>query len=319
MPDASTRPYDLLRCSSDSEWLELRSHGIGGSDVAAIMGLSPWRTPYQVWADKVLGIREDISGRPAVEWGTILEPVVGDHYKHLHPDRTVRRVNAVCRSHARPWAQASLDYEVRDPDLGWGVLEIKTASLRSADAWADGVPLFYQTQVTHYLSVTGRPYSDVAVLIGGQDYREYRIERDEDDIAAVNAAVDAFWHDHVEAEVAPDVGAGDSPTVLARYPKPSEDLTEMDETPTLLTRWLSAKDDADSAKERVSALDAKLRQMIGDSRGIECPKGRLTWVRGESSRLDTKRLRAECPEVAERYMTKSTRDGGLRFRASKED
>ena len=68
----------------------------------------------------------------------------------------------------------------------------------------------------------------------------------------------------------------------------------------------------------MSALDAKLRQMIGDSRGIECPQGRLTWVRGESSRLDTKRLRAECPEVAERYTTTSTRDGGLRFRASKE-
>ena len=89
MPDATSRPYDLLRCSSDSEWLELRSHGIGGSDVAAIMGLSPWRTPYQVWADKVLGIREDISGKPAVEWGTILEPVVGEHYKSLHPDRTL--------------------------------------------------------------------------------------------------------------------------------------------------------------------------------------------------------------------------------------
>lgn len=318
MAKDSDRPYDLIRCKDDAEWLDLRTHGVGGSDVAAIMGLSPWRTPYQVWADKVIGIREDISGRPAVEWGTILEPVVGDHYKALHPDRTVRRVNAVCRSHGRPWAQASLDYEVRDPDLGWGVLEIKTASLRSADAWADGVPLWYQTQVTHYLSVTGRPYADVAVLIGGQDYREYRIMRDEDDIAAVNAAVDAFWHDHVESEVEPDVGSGDSQTLLSQHPEAKVDLTEMSDTPTLLTRWLIAKDDTDAAKERVAALDAKLRQMIGDSRGIECPRGRLTWVRGESSRLDTKRLRAECPEVADRYTTTSTRDGGLRFAATKE-
>ena len=319
MTDASTRPYDLLRCSSDAEWLDLRSHGIGGSDVAAIMGLSPWRTPYQVWADKVLGIREDISGKPAVEWGTILEPVVGDHYKYLHPDRTVRRVNAVCRSHARPWAQASLDYEVKDPDLGWGVLEIKTASLRSADAWADGVPLYYQTQVTHYLSVTGRPFADVAVLIGGQDYREHRIERDEDDIAAVNAAVDSFWHDNVETEREPDVSAPDSSALLSGHPSPSGEMIETDTTPDLLTRWLRAKEDADMAKGRVDDLAAQLRQMIGDSRGIECPQGRLTWVRGESSRLDTKRLRAECPEVAERYTTTSTRDGGLRFRASKED
>ena len=318
MHDANPRPYDLLRCSSDAEWLDLRSHGIGGSDVAAIMGLSPWRTPYQVWADKVLGIREDISGRPAVEWGTILEPVVGDHYKSLHPDRTVRRVNAVCRSHARPWAQASLDYEVRDPDLGWGVLEIKTASLRSADAWADGVPLFYQTQVTHYLSVTGRPFADVAVLIGGQDYREYRIERDEDDIRAVNAAVDAFWHDHVEAEVAPDVSAPDSSTLLSGHPSPSGEMIETDTTPDLLTRWLRAKEDADMAKGRVDDLAARLRQTIGDARGIDCPAGRLTWSRSETSRFDSKRFKAEHPDIISAYTTTQTRDGGLRFVAAKE-
>ena len=191
--------FDLVRCDSDEAWREERRKGIGGSDVAAIMGLSAYRTPYQVWLDKVQGVHDDISDKPAVVWGNILEHIIGEYYAQEHPDRTVRRVNGMMRSIARPWAQASLDYEVRDPELGWGILEIKTAGWRREDDWADGVPVYYQTQVAHYLSVSGRPFADVAVLIAGQDYREYRVMRDEEDIETVNRAVDEFWHGNVGA------------------------------------------------------------------------------------------------------------------------
>ena len=158
MISGENQHFTLVRCESDEDWLAERRKGIGGSDVAAIMGLSAYSTPYQVWLEKTQGIHEDISEKPAVMWGNILEPVVGEHYMDCHPDRHVRRVNAIARSIGRPWAQASLDYEVRDPELGWGVLEIKTAGWRREQDWEDG------TWVGGYLPI--------AVNVSGATARE---------------------------------------------------------------------------------------------------------------------------------------------------
>lgn len=301
-----------------AQWLDARREGVGGSDVAAIMGLSRYSTPYKVYQDKVLGIHEDISDRPAVHWGNVLEPVVGAEYAANHTDRTVRRVNGIATSVARPWAQASLDYEVRDPDRGWGVLEIKTAGLRRADDWAEGVPIYYQTQVAHYLSVTGRPFADVAVLIGGSDYREFRIERDEDDIAAVNEAVDRFWHDNVEGGSAPEVGAQDVGATFLSHREPTAEMIEMDGVPMEVTRYRMAKDALDDAKRNCDSWAALVRELIGDADGIECPGLRVRWLRGERGRFDRKRFDAEHPGLYEQYVTRAPSDMGLRIKKTKE-
>lgn len=318
MISGENQHFTLVRCESDEDWLAERRKGIGGSDVAAIMGLSAYSTPYQVWLEKTQGIHHDISEKPAVMWGNILEPVVGEHYMDCHPDRHVRRVNAIARSIERPWAQASLDYEVHDPELGWGVLEIKTAGWRRESDWEEGVPVYYQTQVAHYLSVTGRPFADVAVLIAGQDYREYRVMRDEEDVATVNAAVDEFWHDYVEDGVAPRIDAMDGAAVFMAHERPEHDYLESKNTPTLLNRWLLAKAELEHAKGEYERWTAKLKGLVGDAQGIECPDGRLTWSRFERTRLDSKRLRSERPDIAEEYTTSSMADGGLRWKPRKE-
>ena len=311
------KPYEEIRVpDGDREaWLEVRRHGIGGSDVAAMMGLSPYRTPYETWAEKS-GLIEspDISDKPSVMWGNILEPVIGDHYKSLHPDRTVKRLNAVCRSKERPWAQASLDYEVKDPDLGWGILEIKTAGARSADQWDEGVPLYYLTQVTHYMSVTGRPFADVAVLIGGNDYREYRVMRDEDDIRAVDEAVDAFWK-RVENGDAPDVGGSvtESQALFRQFGTGTDHIEDYGADPDELTLYLIAKQQRDAAEELLKLRSNKLKQLIGEEKGFECDSGRVTWSRGVRTSFDSKRLKEELPDIYERYATQRPADYGIRF------
>ena len=310
--------FELVRCESNEAWLEERRKGVGGSDVAAIMGLSAYSTPYQVWLSKTLGVDEDISGKPAVQWGNILEPVIGEHYASEHPDRTVRRVNAIARSIARPWAQASLDYEVRDPELGWGVLEIKTAGLRRESDWDDGVPVYYQTQVAHYLSVTGRQFADVAVLIGGQDYREYRIMRDEEDVAAVEKAVDAFWHDYVESNIEPAIGDGDSSAVFLAHEVAIEDFIEARTTPREVFDYVIAKGAKERADEELKRASARLKALIGDSRGISCHEGKVTWRRFERSSFDAKAFDRDHPGVREAYITRKQVDGGLMWRPKEE-
>lgn len=317
------RQFELVRFSGTPEqiseaWRAERRKGVGGSDVAAIMGMSPYKSPYEVWAEKT-GVVEpaDLSGVERVMWGNVLEPVVGDHYRELHPEREVRRVNAMCRSIARPWAQASLDYEVRDPDLGWGVLEIKTVGYRSAPMWDDGVPIFYLTQVVHYLSVTGRPFADVAALIGGQEYREIRIMRDPADVEAVDAAVDAFWRDAVVGGVEPSPVAGDSPALLRAHPEGDAYLVmDQSECPEF-DRWAAAKRAADIARERLDAAAAALKARIGDAEGIDLGTGRVTWLRGTAQSFDRKRFDAEHPGLYKSYCTPKPRDMGLRFKERK--
>ena len=320
MISGENQHFTLVRCESDEDWLAERRKGIGGSDVAAIMGLSAYSTPYQVWLEKTRGIHEDISEKPAVMWGNILEPVVGEHYMDCHPDRHVRRVNAIARSIERPWAQASLDYEVHDPELGWGVLEIKTAGWRREQDWEDGVPVYYQTQVAHYLSVTGRPFADVAVLIAGQDYREFRVMRDEEDVATVNAAVDEFWHEYVENGVAPEVEAFDAHSLFMAHQRDDGEYLSGDgrRLGPLVNLWLTAKSDMDEARMRLDYYSTALKDVIGDNRGIDFTAGRLTWQRSERRRLDSKRLRSERPDIADEYTTSSMADGGLRWKPRKE-
>ena len=307
--------FTLVRCGDEAEWLEERRKGIGGSDVAAVMGLSPWKTPAQLWMEKTGRVEpDDIGDRPYVRFGNIMEPIVGKWFAERHPELRVRRVNAICRSTARPWAQASLDYEVFD-GTAWGVLEIKTA--RSKRDWADGVPAYYLTQVTDYLSVTGRTYAYVAVFFRDTcEFADYRVERDEEDVAAVESAVDAFWHDYVEADVMPAlVGtSGEAAGLASMWPSGGAFATAGADADELIAAYQDAAERERRAKADKTEAATKLMGLIGDSKGIETDVARVTWVRSERETFDAKALRADHPEVYARYASRSTRNGGLRVR-----
>lgn len=319
--------FTRLECKQNTpEWVEARKNGVGGSDVAAIMGLSPWKTPAQVWFEKTGRAEpEDLSGKPYIQFGHDMEDKIGGWYQRRHPSRIVRRVKAMCRSIARPWALASLDYEVRD-GLNWGVLEIKTA--RDSRDWADGVPAYYLTQVAHYLTVTGRKFADVAVFFRDTcEFAEYRVttldgpaqyhheKLDAEDMQAISSAVDEFWHGYVEADVMPALmGTDGEARELAQwhreaggeYVTPTEDATEA------ISAYQQAAADEKSARARKLAAANQIKAAIGDNKGMITDVCRVTWSRGTSTKLDTKRLKEERPEVVEAYSVPYVRDGGLR-------
>lgn len=318
MIDGDGTRFVKVRCQDNDEWRSERHKGVGGSDVAAIMGLSKYRSPFQVYAEKVDGVSDDISDKPSVYWGNVLEPVVADEYAKRHPDTEVIEPDFMLRSIERPWAQASLDRIVVDPELGVGVLEIKTAGFMRSHDWEDEVPVYYQTQVAHYLSVTGWGFADVAVLIGGQDYREFRIVRDQEDIDTVNSAVDDFWHDNVEAHIPPSLEGIDSGAVFSLHSHSDGDIIESDSVPSALNRYLLAKARRDAADADVKKWSVKVRELIGDHQGIRCPSGTMTWRRTEVNKLDTKALAKDRPDIVDEYTSKVSRDMGLYWRPVKE-
>ncbi len=313
--------FELIKADSNEDWLELRNKGVGGSDVASIMGLNKYSSPLEVWLLKT-GRAEgkDLSDNQAVEWGNRLESLVGEKYADMHPDRKIRRVNAVARSLDRPWAQASLDYEVVDNGRH-GVLEIKTAGISRADDWKDGVPAYYLTQITHYMSVLNREFADVAVLIGGNDYREYRIERDEEDIQAVNNAVDTFWNEFVQTDTMPAItNTGNEGQALAQMYQEFDDelLTvgadRMAEVDDLIASYIEARDIEKEAKTKKDEASKKLEAIIGDNKGLVTDVAKVTWKRSNRANFNKKKFEADHPQLAEEYTTYKATNGGINIK-----
>lgn len=287
-----------------AEQLENRRHGIGGSDAGAILGLNPYRTPLDVWQEKTGRVEPpDLSDNEAVRWGEILEDAVASEYA-LREGVKVRRVNRTLVHPEHPWMLAHLDRTVVGKRR---VLEVKTAGAHMAGEWGepgtDQVPEYHLAQIVHYLAVTGYESADLAVLIGGRDFRVYHIQRDEELIQALIEAERDFWR-LVETDTPPEPT---SPAEAAkRWPRSVEGsfIEARPETIELLRDLRAVRADLKVMKEREAELVAAVQMAIGEAEELLDPAtgARLaTWKTQTRRVLDSKRLQKERPDIAAQY------------------
>ena len=297
---------------SREEWLQWRNLGIGSSDAPVAIGMSRYKSPLELWMEKTgRKMPDDLSNKDAVFWGTTLEPIVANVYAEK-TGKKVRRVNSVLQHPEHPFMLANLDRIVE----GGGVLEIKTAGLRSQGQWEEGVPLAYQIQVLHQLAVTGKAWADVAVLIGGQEFRIYRIERDETRITQLLELEKTFWQ-HVERQTPPDAdGSASSHRALTLlYPQNSTTLVDYSEKPemnALFKALMEARQRSKMAEQQESLLEQRIKEAIGDAEGGLFSQGKALWKCSKPSRtLDTKKLAQEQADLIAPYWTE--KPGTRRF------
>lgn len=297
---------------SREKWLEVRNGGIGSSDAAAAVGLSPYKSPMELWLEKTGRKQpEDLSEKEAVFWGTTLEPILAAVYQQ-RTGHKVRRVNAVLQHPTQPFLLANLDRSV-----GYdGILEIKTASYHSAPLWEETVPEAYQCQVLHQLAVTGKQWADVAVLIGGQDFRIYRIERDEEKIFDLVDQETGFWQ-CVMDDVPPDVDGSESSGRALNWMYPQDsgetiDCTDSDQLNRLFCDLLDMK----RRREQLEFLESTHKQTIQAAMGNATTAlfvgGKVSWKKPKDSQgIDLKRLLNDQPALAAQYAI--TTPGTRRF------
>ena len=310
--------FTLIRCDSDEGWREERRNGIGASDMGAVMGLSPWRSPYEVWLEKTGRVEpDDISDRPVVAFGNDFEETAGRNFEKEHSGSRVRRVNAMCQSIERPFVRASLDFECTMPGRdGWGVLEVKTSRDR---AGFEGRMLpAYVAQATQQLYVTGRSWGVIwAFFRDTCEYGAYPVEPDADDLKAVTDAADSFWG-FVERDEPPEMtGLESEARALAeQHAEPGDEWEVGGKAEASLVSELAEMGEAIKSMEGDRRrIQDRLKSAIGDSCGIEVPGYEVRWLRGQSSRFDRKAFERDHPELAARYTTTATRDMGLRVKA----
>lgn len=284
---------------SHQEWLEWRRRGIGGSDAAKIVGVSPFGTPFTVYLEK---IGEAVPEEPgeAAEWGTRLEPVIAEKFEEV-TGLKLHRVNKMLFHPEYPFMIANIDRKIAGRNEG---VEIKTASEWIKSKWdGDEVPDEYYLQAMHYMAVTGFPRWWIAVLIGGNKFRYKCIERNEDVIAALIEAEKRFWW-HVENRVPPEPDGSDIATEYLARQYPTSNGQEISLPPDA-ARWIElyeqAAEDEKAAKALKDEAANKLKAMLGEYERGRVGDRVVTWKAYTTMRLDTKALQVDMPDVYERY------------------
>jgi putative phage-type endonuclease len=186
------------------EQLEARKSGLGGSDVAAIMGMSPWKTAHTLYLEKRGEIEDEFLDSEVIHFGNVLEDVVAGEYARRNEVKVERR-NDMFKHKKYPFMLANIDRKVVGVRKG---LECKTADKFTRGKWGasgtDEVPDYYHIQTAHYMNVLGYDEYDLAVLIGGNEYREYPLTRDPELSEMLIEGCVKFW-ERVEKGIPPEI------------------------------------------------------------------------------------------------------------------
>ena len=270
---------------SREKWLEYRRLGIGGSDVAAILGISPFRTARDLYYDKLNIVTADDEGNwVAMEMGNLLEPLVAKIFARKTGLKVFKRQCMFQHPH-HPWMLADLDYLVELPDGSIAILEIKTTNYNARDNWwyngNEIVPIYYESQGRHYMSVTNIDRVYFCCLYGNNadEVIIRHIDRDMTYETEMIALEQTFWQDNVLAKVPPPYtedgdlileslrrklgpSEKDTPPVMLGLPQYSE-----------ITRYLELQHQKNELNKRLKQIDGdmnRLKALLVEAMGTSC-------------------------------------------------
>lgn len=283
-----------VKTASHEEWKELRSHYIGGSDAAAVVGLNPFVSRYSLWAEKT-GRIPGFEGNLATEVGTYLEEFVAQKFAE-ETGKKVRRVNQSFLNDEYPFAIANIDRDVVGEDAG---LEIKTTSELNLKKFASGeYPANYYAQMVHYMAITGKQRWYLAVLIGNREFKWFVLERDEDEIAALMEAEKDFWY-LVETNTPPEADGMEatSDAIMTMYPESNASSIDLTIYRAELARYLSLGKQIKELEAFQNEAANTIKAYLGEAERGECEGFKASWKSQTRRTFDSKRFMADHAEM----------------------
>ena len=291
---------------SKEEWLRYRKQGIGGSDVAAILGISKWSSAISIWMDKTNQTNDPVPENEAMQWGTIMEPIIRNHFAEV-TGKTVIEVHAMLQHPKYPFMLADVDGVTVDDDGNPAILEIKTASEFKRSEWEEDIPVYYQTQVQHYLCVTGIKKAYVAVLIGGNSFKVYEVDADMEVQQMLIAVEKDFWN-KVQNMIRPEIDGSDAAKNLLDsiyHGGIAEQIVMPDDGIEFVDAYIQACAEEDNAKAKKQEAANHIKEIMGDYDKATCLGHSISWKQVSTDRLDTKALKEQEPDVYAKYVKNS--------------
>lgn len=261
------------------KWLSARRSGLGGSDAAPVLGLSPWKSPLALWSEKAGLVEEpNLDELEYIEWGQVLEEPIARKYVAVTGRTLIDYGRFALRRHPeRDWMHCTIDREIpydadhsylaMPPVQGPGDLSIKNTSEFKRKDWDDEPPLLYQVQLQHELAVTGLPWGSFAVLIGGNKFHWCDVARNDRFISYLIEREEEFW-DRVIRGNPPAADASDSTReVLMRlYPKDTGESKALSaDFCELRDRRAALKAQAKEIEQELQGIDNRIKAEIGDA------------------------------------------------------
>lgn len=259
------------------EWLQLRKTAIGSSDAPAVLGLNPWKTALHVFLDKTTDIQQPDNER--MRWGRLLEDVVATRYAEETGAEVIAPEKMIEFHPKHRFLSASIDRYVR-LDGKLKILECKTTR-QIGDAWGpphtDQVPPYYLAQVMHQLLVTGMDEADLAVLIGGQDFQIYTIQKNPEMIERMLAIYCDFWEKvDTKDPPSPDWDHPETPEIIKliyREVVPGATVPIADDGLEEFSQYQESKKLAAKAQAQVEYWRSRLLVRLGNAEVGELPQG----------------------------------------------
>jgi len=286
------------------EWLRERKNYLGGTDLAAIAGLNPYRTALDVYLDKT---SDDISEETnaAMRWGTLLEDVVAKAYSEDTGYDLEIEPNTIYHPEYK-FLGANID---RWADNKRRILECKTASFLKAKEWGDlgtdQIPESYLIQNATYSAVCNVPVVDTAVLIGGQDFRIYTYERNRELEHKLIKIACNFWHNHIEKRIPPKcVSTRDTFNLF-----PQSNHHEIVAESNIMEKWeqlKAAKEEEVRIQSTIEKLKTDIQEFMKDYDVLIDSQGNViaTWKNtAPKSFFDVKKFKDEAKELYLKYIS----------------
>jgi putative phage-type endonuclease len=285
-----------------------RSKYIGGSDIGAILGLSRFKTPLEVWMEKTGKETKKADSLP-LRFGSFAEDFVANEYSRatgfelLHDESIYLHLE-------HSYMSAHIDRFVlgdQDALIPNRILECKTASPFTFGDWgeigSDEVPMSYLCQCIWYMAITGIDKTDLAVLFGNSDFRIYEIARDPALEELVIAKASTFWDEYVLKDIPPPIQSeADCQTRFSKG-EPAKSVEAGQETLELTKRLRLLNSEIDVREEEISSIKQNIMNQMGEAESLLYQgKTIATWKAPKPSfRLDSKRFEQEHPAIASNF------------------